>query len=110
MGLYTTEGGAAGIRARRCDGEELAVDRVSKNRQGVAGLRGRVNQQSAMVLCALSQPRTSHVSQDDRSKRARRADLESTCGFTTLIGAPAAYALIWSKMSENCRSHSSRVT
>jgi len=30
-----------------------------------------------------------------------------TSGFTTLVGDPAAYALIWSKTSENWISHSS---
>jgi glutamate/tyrosine decarboxylase-like PLP-dependent enzyme len=33
----------------------------------------------------------------------------TTAAPMTLIGEPAAYALIWSKMSENCSSHSSRV-
>jgi hypothetical protein len=34
----------------------------------------------------------------------------STSGLTTLIGRPAAKARIWSKMSMNCVSYSSRVT
>ena len=34
----------------------------------------------------------------------------STSGFTTLVGLPAAYATIWSKMSANWISYSSRVT
>ena len=34
----------------------------------------------------------------------------STSGFTTLVGLPAAYATIWSKISENWVSYSSRVT
>jgi len=36
--------------------------------------------------------------------------LPITSGLTTLTGVPAAYAVIWSKMSENCSSYSSRVT
>jgi hypothetical protein len=39
-----------------------------------------------------------------------RSSPASTCGLTTLIGRPAAKARIWSKMSLNCVSYSSRVT
>ena len=34
----------------------------------------------------------------------------ATSGLTTLMGAPAAKALIWSNTVANCSSHSSRVT
>ena len=42
--------------------------------------------------------------------RLAGAHARSASGFTTLIGEPCSNALIWSKTSPNCTSHSSRVT
>ncbi len=46
--------------------------------------------------------------QDPQDARRRRGD-SSTAGFTTLIGVPAIHRRIWSKISSNCSSYSSRV-